>query len=1026
MAVSSTDINAILNDKEIQEKQNYARVVVESIISNINNNIQESLRKINYSKFSAEILNALNAFVAESFKRIDLSSINDVLKDFEKQTQKITNSIELIVKSINSIANNKINIKAFEELNDNFSKAAILIDKILNKDVNLSALAKKLSELSSQINSITLIDERLFIKFAGQLQNVLERLSDNKIVENVETAITNVNFISKALRHLILPALNILFLIPLITTAIIGMPVIGLFVVSLASVAFIMATLLPTTYTAAVSARRLAVVFSIIGEALSMIIKIVVEMSLLQVVFKGASLSIKMLFAILKDIMGRMNKLAKDVKIGNVFIFRLKMWLLASAIHSITSVEAAVAWCGLAAIVAIPAAALVMLSLLSLLGVSLLIHKLGRSFSIRRFLSFKLKSLLFISALGSVALIGLSIIAIAVTSAIAIPATIIVGLMLLAILGLSKLIQLVGSHVKNTLKGIVGLALVCGALIGIAYTFAYISELAQNINLLAIGLIVASIIVMSFLMILVGKFVVDMLKGAIGMVLIAGALYVVALAVGKIVEASAGLEWSQLGSFFLLLAAMVGSVIALGALISLPPVALFAAIGGVTLLALSGIFIAVAKSVKEIRAASEGLDNTVVENMTNLITDMVHSVSKISLKDMIKATAAGVTIRPFISMLGTLAHTIGEIAKMNIPVEFDENGNPTKFRQINDSDFTAVGANVNIMIDTLINAISSLSDKVSVGDALKTTVLMALMGTTVTPVANMVKTIQDIASGRFADQWDENGKPTHWITFSEIPFDKITANIRTCITSYIDAIKNSGLEDDSSMFGEDGPLAKAKDGIKLISGITEPISQIIDVLVKTQESVGKYNGKLFFQSAVKQYLDGVKEFQEIDTTNIQKSLTTYNSLNDAITKVLSVDEKQIENNRKFVDNNVKLLDKINSVKTENIRGVTEMFGKMAEFSQTINGNFEKLAEAFSQELIDALNKLSDALTGEHHLEVQTQPAPVQTVQKPTSNVKAEDIKNILNTINDLKDILQRPITVTNTPTKPLIVSSRNI
>ena len=106
-----------------------------------------------------------------------------------------------------------------------------------------------------------------------------------------------------------------------------------------------------------------------------------------------------------------------------------------------------------------------------------------------------------------------------------------------------------------------------------------------------------------------------------------------------------------------------------------------------------------------------------------------------------------------------------------------------------------------------------------------------------------------------------------------------------------------------------------------------------------------------------------------------------------------------------------------------------MFAKMADFSKTINGNFTKLAEAFSKELIEALNKLSDAIQGGFDTKVSVSTpainssAPVQNVK---SAVKPEDINNIIKSINDLKDVLQKPIQVTNNPTKPLIVANRNI
>ena len=106
-----------------------------------------------------------------------------------------------------------------------------------------------------------------------------------------------------------------------------------------------------------------------------------------------------------------------------------------------------------------------------------------------------------------------------------------------------------------------------------------------------------------------------------------------------------------------------------------------------------------------------------------------------------------------------------------------------------------------------------------------------------------------------------------------------------------------------------------------------------------------------------------------------------------------------------------------------------MFAKMADFSKTINGNFTKLAEAFSEELIEALNKLSDAIQGGFDTKVSVSTPAIKSsapVQNVKSAIKPEDINNIIKSINDLKDVLQKPIQVTNNPTKPLIVANRNI
>lgn len=683
------------------------------------------------------------------------------------------------------------------------------------------------------------------------------------------------------------------------------------------------------------------------------------------------------------------------------------------------------------------------------------------------------------------------------------------GVVLLGLVGLTILVNKVS---KNALKGVFALVAMVGAMVLLAVSLQFISFLLDDIDIVPLLIIFGALAILSVTLVLISKFSSNILKGVLALILITASLYIVALTINKMMDVAEGITLENTLSFFGVLTAMVGSVIALGALISMPPVLLFAAVGSVTLLALVGVFIAVAHSIKKMNEIIEDINTDPISIMSDAIKSMISAIAGISLKDLAKTGIAGVALTPFLLMIGLLGYTMASIAKLTMPIEFDEKGKPIGFKQMSSDDFAMVSTNVEYMIgtltsaidkisqiggmqmlkatamsammtiillpisamvnvissmanlkfatkwdkdgnpieykvltpdklsqvkdnvalivDTMVNAIAGLSDKISIGEALKNSIIMTLMGTCVEPVAGMVKTISDVAQGRIATEWDKDGNPTNWVSFSDIDFNKVSANIQSCLTSYVNALKNSGLEDDSSFFGEDGPLAKAKKGIALIAEVTEPVSLMVDAVLKTQESASKYDlTKLAFKDVLAQYKEGMKVFEDVDADSIKDTIQAYSSFNTTLDKILKIDEKSVKNNKEFVDNNIKLLDKINTLKVDNVKGVTDMFAKMADFSKTINGNFTKLAEAFSEELIEALNKLSDAIQGGFDTKVSVSTpainssAPVQNVK---SAIKPEDINNIIKSINDLKDVLQKPIQVTNNPTKPLIVANRNI
>jgi Icc-related predicted phosphoesterase len=61
--------------------------------------------------------------------------------------------------------------------------------------------------------------------------------------------------------------------------------------------------------------------------------------------------------------------------------------------------------------------------------------------------------------------------------------------------------------------------------------------------------------------------------------------------------------------------------------------------------------------------------------------------------------------------------------------------------------------------------------------------------------------------------------------------------------------------------------------------------------------------------------------------------------------------------QKNTDNFVKFIDKANSIDVDKIKTVRDMFEQMSRFSESVNGNFEKLSEVLSEKLVDILEKL---------------------------------------------------------------------
>ena len=137
------------------------------------------------------------------------------------------------------------------------------------------------------------------------------------------------------------------------------------------------------------------------------------------------------------------------------------------------------------------------------------------------------------------------------------------------------------------------------------------------------------------------------------------------------------------------------------------------------------------------------------------------------------------------------------------------------------------------------------------------------------------------------------------------------------------------------------------------------------------------------------YLEGIELNQKTVEAKVQAVIGTANSLINHINEsnINKGDVKKAELTRDFmkqiektvehmskigemnnqgqfdkaIDSYVRFVDKINTVKLENLQTATNMFEKMAEFSKSISGNFEGLADTINDKIMPLLEQLNEGL-----------------------------------------------------------------
>ena len=130
-----------------------------------------------------------------------------------------------------------------------------------------------------------------------------------------------------------------------------------------------------------------------------------------------------------------------------------------------------------------------------------------------------------------------------------------------------------------------------------------------------------------------------------------------------------------------------------------------------------------------------------------------------------------------------------------------------------------------------------------------------------------------------------------------------------------------------------------------IKKIEKTITDNVDTIITCVDTIGQkvVNGKSF----------------NFDNAKSNVVLQFIKSINDSIASVTNLTKEQTTNAEKTLNNYGKFVEKINTVKVENLEKSATMFAQMAKFSESIEGNFEKLADALNEKIMPLLQEMKE-------------------------------------------------------------------
>ena len=109
------------------------------------------------------------------------------------------------------------------------------------------------------------------------------------------------------------------------------------------------------------------------------------------------------------------------------------------------------------------------------------------------------------------------------------------------------------------------------------------------------------------------------------------------------------------------------------------------------------------------------------------------------------------------------------------------------------------------------------------------------------------------------------------------------------------------------------------------------------------------------------YLLGYIQKQEFDHSKISKRLDLLERFNEVSKDFVDISDGDVKKSKELTDNYIKFIDKVNGSNLENLKTTETLFKNMAEFSESINGNFDKLAEALNEKIAPLLEELKSLI-----------------------------------------------------------------
>ena len=205
----------------------------------------------------------------------------------------------------------------------------------------------------------------------------------------------------------------------------------------------------------------------------------------------------------------------------------------------------------------------------------------------------------------------------------------------------------------------------------------------------------------------------------------------------------------------------------------------------------------------------------------------------------------------------------------------------------------------------------------------------------------------------------------HLSTIAKLPsmdgIERKTKQVIGTARSVISYVMSKGgtFDEDSYVADVEGILHNLIKSMKTIYDLALNLCNFNKITWNRHLGPAKERGQQIINSAVS-LLNTINN-SKYDHNKALNRLKLFNYMYTIIKQSTSFSEKDAKNSEKITNNYVRFLDKINTVDLEHLKTAERLFQNLAKFSETINGNFDKLADSLNEKVAPLLEELKERL-----------------------------------------------------------------